>query len=73
MARFLAIVDYAKNFRRYFVIAQINSDLNEAVVTCSENRVATVMRGTRLKSARIIRTPRFDAGKPLMTAQNKLT
>lgn len=51
---------------------RIHRDLKEAGIACSENRVANIMRGAQLKSARGYRKPRFKADKPMIAAPNRL-
>ena len=49
---------------------RIYRDCREAGFSCSENRVARLMREARLKSIRGYRKPRFKSGKPAIAAPN---
>ena len=51
---------------------RVYHDLREAGFSCSENRVARLMRDAQLKSVRGYRKPRFKSGKPAIAAPNLL-
>src|SRR5450830_888044 len=51
---------------------RIYHDLREAGFSCSENRVARLMRIAKLKSVRGYRKPRYKSGKPAIAAPNRL-
>ena len=51
---------------------RIHHDLREIGLVCSENRVAKIMRNTKLQSIRGYRRPRFKSGKPAIAAPNRL-
>lgn len=51
---------------------RIYHDLREAGFSCSENRVARLMRMAKLKSVRGYRKPRYKSGKPAIAAPNRL-
>ena len=51
---------------------RVHRDCREAGFSCSENRVARLMRNAKLKSVRGYRKPRFKSGKPAIAAPNLL-
>ena len=51
---------------------RIFTDLKEAEIKCSENRVARLMRAAKLQSVRGYKRPRYKVGKPSLVAPNQL-
>jgi len=51
---------------------RIFTDLKEAGIKCSENRVARLMRVAKLRSVRGYKRPRYKVGKPSLVAPNQL-
>ena len=51
---------------------RIFCDLREAGVSCSDNRVARLIRAAGIKSVRDYKRPRYKVGKPALVAPNQL-
>ena len=69
------VVEIRQSFEESYGIygsPRICRDLREAGMSCSENRVARLMREAKLKSIRGYRKPRFNSGKPGIAAPNRL-
>ena len=47
-------------------------DMREAGLSCSENRVARLMREAKIRSLRGYRKPRYKSGKPAIALPNRL-
>lgn len=51
---------------------RVYRDMREAGLSCSENRVARLMRAAKIKSVRGYRKPRYKSGKPAIASPNRL-
>ena len=51
---------------------RIYHDLREAGITCSENRVARLMKAAQLRSVRGYKRPRYRVGRPATVSPNQL-
>ncbi|WP_277540856.1 IS3 family transposase [Polynucleobacter sphagniphilus] len=51
---------------------RIYHDLKEAGISCSENRVARLMKASQLRSIRGYKRPRYRVGRPALVSPNQL-
>lgn len=60
------------NSRGIYGSPRVHGDLRAAGIVCGINRVARLMRQAKLRSVRGYKRPRYRAGRPAITAPNRL-